>query len=236
MRITVINGSERRGSTYNIAKLLASRLLTADDDIVMEFFLPRDISSFCAGCFTCFSKGETFCPHAGQVEPIHRAIVDADVVVFTTPVYAMRASGQMKALLDHFSYLFMTHRPEPAMFSKIAVIISTGAGGGTRGAMKDIAVSLKFWGMAKIYQYGAAVFAGEWSGVSDKKKARIDSKINALADKIRGQNGRVKPGLSTKVLFNAFRVFHHKMNLSDADNSHWEDRGWLGSARPWKKK
>lgn len=233
MNITIIHGSERKGSTYNIAKLFV-QTLASDQDHIAEFFLPRDMSSFCVGCANCFSKGEAFCPHYGQVEPIRLAIEKADVVVFTTPVYVMRTSGQMKTLLDHFAFQFMTHRPNPSMFSKIAVVFSTGAGGGTKSAMKDIAISLKFWGVAKIYRMGAAVSASEWSGVSEKKKRKATLKASALAKKVRDKTGRVKPNLSTKVLFHMFRIFHKKMKVCENDVQYWEKSGWLHKDRPWK--
>jgi len=235
MNITIIHGSERKGSTYNIAKLFVQNLIS-ENDTVTEFFLPKDMGAFCIGCTSCFYKGEAYCPHFEQVEPIRLAIEQADVVIFTTPVYALRASGQMKALLDHFSFLFMTHRPNPKMFFKIAVIFSTGAGGGTRAAMKDISASLKFWGMERIYKFGAAVFASEWDQVSEKTKKKIKNRLNALLKKVRGKIGNVKPGLSTKLLFNAFRLFHKKMAVCENDVLYWEKTGWLKNARPWRKK
>jgi multimeric flavodoxin WrbA len=192
------------------------------------------MGSFCIGCANCFSKGEAFCPHYEKVEPIRSAMEQADIVVFTTPVYVLRAPGQMKTLLDHFAFLFMTHRPNPAMFSKTAVIFSTGAGGGTKSAMKDISTSLKFWGTAKIHKFGTAVFASEWDQVSDKTKKKIEAKLNRLVKKIRRKAGKVKPGISTKLLFAAFRLFHKKMKVCEKDVEYWEASGWLSKGRPWK--
>ena len=233
MHITVIHGSERRGSTYHIAGLFI-RNLVSQGDTVTEFFLPGDMSSFCVGCCCCFAKGETFCPHYEQVEPIRLAMEKADLMVFTTPVYVLRTSGQMKALLDHFAFLFMTHRPNPKMFSKAAVIFSTGAGGGMRAAMKDIATSLRFWGVGKIYKWGAAVYASEWNGIKEKKKEKIVRQIDVFADTVRRKIGRVRPALSTKLLFYMFRIFHKKMKVCEKDVRYWEGQGWLRKARPWK--
>ena len=36
----------------------------------------------------------------------------------------MHATGAMKAMLDHFAYLWMPHRPAPELFAKRAVIIT----------------------------------------------------------------------------------------------------------------
>ena len=59
MKITVIHGQSHKGSTYNIAKMLYDKL----EGDVTEFFLPRDFSSFCVGCNSCFKKSEKLCPH-----------------------------------------------------------------------------------------------------------------------------------------------------------------------------
>ena len=232
MNITIIHGSNRHGRTYNIAKLFIEHLKTEQSQI-KEFFLPRDMSSFCIGCTNCFAKGEAFCPHYEQVEPIRLAIEKADIVVFTTPVYVLRASGQMKTLLDHFGFQFMVHRPNQTMFSKIAVIFSTTAGAGTKGAMKDISTSLKFWGIAKIYKFGIAVAASEWHGVKEAKKILIEKKVSILAKRVKKIVGKVKPGLITKILFYAHRLFHIKWGVCDTDIRYWQDKGWLGKNRPY---
>lgn len=75
---------------------------------------------------------------------------EADVLIFTTPVYVYHCTGSMKAFLDHYGYRWMVHRPEQKMFTKQAVVISTAAGSGTKSANKDIADSMFFWGVQKL--------------------------------------------------------------------------------------
>ncbi|MEA5060003.1 MAG: NAD(P)H-dependent oxidoreductase [Candidatus Pelethousia sp.] len=234
MHITAIYGSEKKGSTYHIAKLFIEKI-QGERDTLTEIFLPRDLNQFCVGCCNCFSKGEQFCPHFRQVEPIRKAIEQADLVIFTTPVYALRASGQMKVLLDHLSFQYMTHRPNQTMFEKTALIVSTGAGGGTISAMKDIATSLRFWGMAKVYKYGKAVYAADWDGVSAKVKETILSNVTTMAGRICKNVGHVAPSFWGKLLFHMFRIFHRKMAVCPYDVAYWQKNGWLGTQRPWKR-
>ena len=124
MRITVINGQEHKGSTYNMGRLLAEKL-SGD---VTEFFLPRDFGEFCCGCTNCFSKSESLCPHYEKLRPLTEAIDSADVLIFTSPVYVYHCTGQMKTFLDHYGYRWIVHRPEEGMFSKQAVILTAAAG------------------------------------------------------------------------------------------------------------
>ena len=132
MKITVINGSMRHGITWHCLEIMKQELAEYGEVEVEEFFLPEDMPHFCQGCFSCFMKGEDTCPHAAAVQPLAQAILRADVVALTSPVYAMDVSGQMKALLDHLCYQWLSHRPHPLMFNKIGLILTTAAGSGLR--------------------------------------------------------------------------------------------------------
>lgn len=105
---------------------------------------------------------------------------EADVLIFTTPVYVYHCTGSMKAFLDHYGYRWMVHRPEQKMFTKQAVVISTAAGSGTKSANKDIADSMFFWGVPKTYRYGVNVRATNYSGVTDELKRKLTKRLPQL--------------------------------------------------------
>ena len=228
MKVLVIHGQSHKGSTYHLAKMLAEKL----NGEATEFFLPKDFGQFCAGCTNCFTGSETDCPHYGQLEPITNAIDEADVIIMASPVYVFHATGAMKNLLDHYGYRWMAHRPEEKMFRKQAVVISTAAGMGMKSTNKDIADSMFYWGMAKTYKYGVAVAETSFDRVSDKRKQKIEKKISTLAAKIRNKQGKVKPGMKTKVMFNIMRMAQ-KNGWNQADVDYWKEKGWLGKKRPW---
>ena len=116
MKISVINGTEVKGCTYNIKEMFLEDL--RDSNEVTEYYLPKDLPYFCCGCKTCFFKSEAECPHAQYVMPIWESILDSDLLVFAAPVYALRTTAQMKSLLDHLCVHWMVHRPKESMFSK----------------------------------------------------------------------------------------------------------------------
>lgn len=227
MNITIIHGQSHEGSTCHIARMLAQKL----SGEVTEFFLPRDFSAFCAGCTTCFEKTETLCPHYEQLKPITAALDRADIIILASPVYVYHVTGAMKALLDHYGYRWMVHRPEEKMFHKQAVCISTAAGAGTRSTNKDMAQSTFFWGIAKTYQYGVNVAAASWDGVNDKSKKRIEKKTSSLAHKIQKNSGNVKPSLKTRIFFHIMRQMG---GLSEVDRDYWKEKGWADHRLPWK--
>ena len=115
MKVTMINGQNHKGSTYQIGKMLA--LYLTEEENIKEFFLPKDLPEFCYGCNKCFLESEHLCPHYGFTQPITQALDDADVMIFTTPVYVYHCTGSMKAFLDHYAFRWMLHRPNGGMFT-----------------------------------------------------------------------------------------------------------------------
>lgn len=230
MKITVIHGQSHQGSTCHIARDLAKRL----GGEITEFFLPRDFGEFCMGCTACFTDSETKCPHYEKLAPITRAIDGADILILASPVYVYHATGAMKVLLDHYGWRWMVHRPEGGMFTKQAVCISTAAGAGMGSANKDMAHSTFWWGVARTYKLGVAVNETSWERVSEKKKRKIDRKLDRLAGRLRAGVGRAKPGLRTRAVFKAMSLAQRK-GWNPADAGYWKEKGWTGKKRPWKE-
>ena len=228
MNIVIIHGQNHKGSTYHIARSLADKI----GGEITEFFLPKDFGEFCVGCATCFREGGQGCPHYSKIKPITDALDNADVIILASPVYVYHVTGAMKVLLDHYGYRWMVHTPEESMFSKQGVCISTCAGAGTYSTNKDMAHSLFYWGVGKIYKYGKGVASLKWEGVTDKKKHQIDKELDGLANRIVRKNGHVKPGFKTKALFYLMRIMQRK-GLSERDAIYWKAKGWTGKVRPW---
>ena len=226
MKTLIIHGQSHKGTTYHIAHQLAEKL----GGEMTEFFLPEDFGEFCTGCGACFIAGEEKCPHYSKLRAITEAIDASDVIILASPVYVYHATGSMKAFLDHYGYRWMVHRPAAGMFSKQGVCISTAAGAGMRSTNKDMADSLFFWGIAKIYRYGVRVASLSWNNVSSEKKEKIDQKTTALAKTIIRRNGRVHPGVRTKMWFSLMR---HFKGISDLDRDYWENSGWTAGKHPW---
>ena len=99
---------------------------------------------------------------------------------------------------------------------------------------KDMADSLFFWGVAKVYQYGIAVAATDWIKVSEKKRQAIENKTDILAATIVKNNGKVKPGIKTKGFFYLMRALQKK-GWNEADIIYWKEKGWSNKERPWKQ-
>ena len=228
MKVVIIHGQSHKGSTYHIARVLAEKT----NGEIAEYFLPRDFDEFCVGCTRCFMESESKCPHYEKLEPITKAIDEADVIILASPVYVYHATGAMKAFLDHYGYKWMVHRPVESMFKKQGVCISTAAGAGFKSTNKDMSDSLFFWGVAKIYKFGLGIAATDWNSVSEKKLQLIEKKTTKIANKIVSNNGKIKPGLKTRAFFFIMHLMQ-KNGFNQADVDYWKEKGWTGKKRPW---
>lgn len=231
MKIAIIHGQSHEGSSCMAARELAN---SVGGDI-REFFLPRDFDKPCSGCYTCFNTDLTRCPHYKELEPLISAILEAELLILTSPVYVYHATGSMMNFLDHLGTWWMIHRPLPEMSRKQAVAISTAAGGGMRSAARDMADSLEMWGIHKVYRLGLGVQAAKPEGIPAGIKRKIHKKTDKLAGKIiknanrRGCNGRAKKW------FYLMRFAHKRFQPMEPDYGYWEKQGWHGSGRPWRQ-
>lgn len=231
MKVLIISGTNHKGSTYSIGHIVAEKLTKAEN--ISEVFLPRDFDEFCCGCTNCFSKSDDKCPHYSKLKPITELIDAADVLILTSPVYVYHCTGQMKALLDHYGWRWMAHRPDERMFGKQAVVVATAAGAGMKSTMKDMADSCFFWGIPQIYKLGKAVRAIDWNSVSPKMKESINAKADSIARKILKRQGKVPVGIKTRAFFKIMSLLQRN-GWNKADVDYWKEKGWTGSKRPWK--
>ncbi len=240
MKITIIHGQNHKGSTYHISQILAEQIQNnevmnheSEKCEITEFFLPKDLEHFCLGCYQCIDEEEK-CPFYEEKRQIMQAVEKADLLIFTTPTYCMRASASMKAFIDLTFTYWMSHRPRECMFSKKAVVISTASGVGTKSAMKDISNALFYWGVPYRKEYGIAVQAMNWEQVAPKKKEKINNDMAKLAKQI--QKKKVHVTVKTKLFFYVMRMMQLKdMGAGKADKDYWQQQGWLDKERPWRK-
>lgn len=233
MNITVVYGTEFKGTTYNIAQQVINNIKGAE---VQEIFLPRDLPEFCQSCFSCFINEKGFCTHSKYTAPIREKLLWADLIILTSPTYSAHVSGQMKVFLDHFANMWLFHRPEQKMFSKQGIVIATATGTVYKNVLNEMKDSLDFWGVAKTYKIGAAVYQPLWDDISPKIKSKLESKVKKTAEQVQRKSNRIKPCLRVRKWFFISRAMKKFMPSNPPDAAYWEQMGWTKKARPWKDK
>lgn len=239
MYITVINATEKHGVTYRLKEMFLAEFQGKAS--ITEYYLPKDCPHFCSGCVSCMFQGESACKGAQYVSKIEKSLLQADLIVMTSPAYVFHTTGAMKAFLDHFAYRWLVHRPAAEMFGKRAVILTQCLGAGAKSAARDIRHSLSWWGISTIGVFTGALMGDiVWEKLSGKKQRELKRKVKKLAQRFVHLDW-AKPAhtnLFTKTKFSFCRVMQkslYKQNSEYLDAKYWATQGWLGKARPWKR-
>lgn len=238
MKITVINGTEKQGITYRLKELFLEPFKGKAE--ITEFYLPKDGPGFCIGCTQCFRNNQELCKDAACIQKIEKALLEADLLVFTSPSYVMHATGAMKALLDHFGYRWMPHRPAKEMFGKRALIITQSLGAGEKSTAKDIKDSLSWWGISYIKKCNFKLMSEiQWDKLNEKKRLEMTKGMAKMARKFSGldYSKKAHTDLITKAKFYMVRMLQTRLgkdNPEYTDFKYWKANGWLDKVRPWK--
>lgn len=231
MKTTIITGTPQKGCTYAMKELLKEQLSTLHPKIAFdEYILPNAAPHFCVGCKNCFVHGEETCPHYASVAPIWASFLESDLLVFIFPMYVMRVPGQLKALLDHFGYHWASHRPDPRMREKRALIVTQGIGAPTKYAISDVETSLRWWGVSDVRSLGIKLMEGIiWDELSAKKIDEIKQKLGRLSGSTNKplRRNHLKPRIFFKICQAMQRKMMKKGEPYSLDIQYWIDNDLL---------
>lgn len=104
-KIVVITGSPRKnGNSFAMTEAFI-KAAEAKGHIVTRFDAAMKKLGGCRACETCFTTGKA-CTFDDDFNTIAPAILEADAVVFTTPVYWYSIPAQIKCVIDRiFSFV-----------------------------------------------------------------------------------------------------------------------------------
>ena len=104
----------------------------------VEFISLKDKEiKFCKGCMACQKIGK--CVINDDANEITAKMKEADVIVWTTPVYYYEMSGQMKTLIDRANSLYATG------FNFKDVYVITTSADGSDNVVQTVLTGLKGW-------------------------------------------------------------------------------------------
>ena len=231
MRILTIMGTIHKGNTRAITDLFLDEF-SNDDNEFSEIVLPNDFPYFCSGCANCILNGEENCPHYDTVKSLIKKMEKADLIIIATPVFVGSCTGGIKALLDHFAFMWMVHRPKESMFSKVGLIITTAGGSGVKETVKLLKNNFSYLGVSKVYHYGVTTMkmGGNYKDYKDKEKIKIQ--VSKKVKQVEKALKYKKVGLKTKFLFYIFRMVQKK-GWIEKDSIYWKEKGWLDGKKPY---
>ncbi len=226
MKVVVFHGSPRKGNTYTATKIFMDAMSQCGEISYSEFFLPKAVPEFCLGCQMCLGNPREKCPHALYIDPIYKAIMEADALIFTTPHYgAASMTGGMKNLLDHLDFFTLTVAPRKEMFTKKAFIITTATG--TASAVKTIKKCLKSWGINRVSAVGIRMFIDKWDKMPLKKQQKQERKLRKAAQKF--YSIKKKRAYASSVFMYYLNRFIIKKYIGEGNYpfEYWKENGYF---------
>ena len=100
MKIVVLEGSPNKNGSSNILADSFIRGAKEAGHSVQIIDAAHAHIHPCIGCVRCGYEGP--CVQKDDMETIRPTILDADMMVFVTPLYYYGMSAQLKTLIDHF--------------------------------------------------------------------------------------------------------------------------------------
>ncbi len=122
----------------------------------------------CDACYSCDKTGK--CHIKDDMEDIYTKLLEADGIIFGTPVYYWSVSAQAKALIDR-TFVFRTNRE---LRNKVAGVVVTK---NRTGSISALAVFNGFFTIQKMIMVGRAVGLGsvEKGGVKKDEEGMTEA-------------------------------------------------------------
>ncbi len=123
-------------------------------------FLADKKINYCRGCAVCLMKGS--CPQKDDLEELVDEMKSSDGIIFSSPVYVMTVTAQMKTFLDRLLAYF--HRPVLQDKYGLAISVSAGWGDEEVGAYLSgllSALGVKSIGYVRAIAVGPGMFADQ---------------------------------------------------------------------------
>jgi len=230
MKILVIMGSPRKGNTFHAAERIRE-ILQQTLTVEWEYVMLRDVDlEQCRGCYTCFARGEEFCPIKDDASNLEQKMLDADGVIFATPVYGLQVSGLMKVFIDRHSYLF--HRPR--FFRQKALILTTAGAVGIKEVLNYLDLVARIWGFdvaARVGILSSATMEPLPAHREQENERRLQKAAAAFLEALQ-RGTRSRPGLMDVIFFHVGRAPSAELGeRAPADHHYWADQGWLEKGR-----
>ncbi len=170
MKIAVLNGSPRKGNTAAMVDAFAEGAKEAGHEVEILHVGKMKIGG-CLGCEYCHGKGEGKCVQKDDMEKVMPAYLEADMIVYASPVYYFDVTAQLSAAMQRVYAI-----GKPAAAKKAALLLSSGSAGTHSGAITTYKDMLGYMG---IEDAGIFTAAGD-ENKSEAKLAEIRAFAKAL--------------------------------------------------------
>ncbi len=139
---------KKKSNTYTLTKMMIDKLLEKDGDIKYTLLTAGNVNIWsCNGCWSCMTQG--LCPLdiKDDMAFLKEEMLESDLIIWGSPVYAMHISGQMKTFLDRLASWYHTLR----LAGKPGITVSTTAAKGLDEVHQYLRLLFSVSGVKTIY-------------------------------------------------------------------------------------
>lgn len=218
-------GSPHKGRTHDIVEQF-ERKLKELGDVDFKTVSLKDVDlKYCRGCGVCLEKGEEYCALKDDRDPLLAMMMEADGVVFATPVYSLQVTALMKNFLDRLAFIF--HRP--CCFHKSFIPIAVQGVYGVKGVLRYLDEVAHFWGFKTCPGLGLTV---PWEKPLAAEQQKIDVKVQKAARSFYNsltEPGDPVPSFKDVLIFRSVRSAHSQAAGFELDHKYYKEQGWFTS-------
>jgi len=184
VNVTIIYGTVRDTNTYNCVQLLLNNLRLSINISVTEFFLSKDLISFCGDFLSHPPNTEDTLLNFDYTDYITDSLNESDLIILACPVFACDISADMKLFLNHLYYKSIRNHTSYFMDTKIGLVISTASGAGLFNTTRTLKRNLKFWGINNIFVFSKTFYEINWDYVTLKTRMQLNKQTFKISNKI----------------------------------------------------
>jgi multimeric flavodoxin WrbA len=141
MKIAIFNGSPRKENTSAMVQAFIEGAKQAGHEIE-ELQVGKVKIGGCLGCGYCHTKGEGTCIQKDDLEKIMPAYMQADMIVFASPIYYFTMTAQMEAAIQRVYCI-----GKPVKAKKAALLLSSGSAGVYDAAIAQFKAYMAYTGI-----------------------------------------------------------------------------------------
>ena len=132
MKILGLSCSPRKqGNTETLVSEVLEGAKAEGAEVELFSVSGKEIQS-CDGCQSCITTGE--CRIDDDMQTVYQKLVEADGIIFGTPIYFYGMTAQAKAIMDR---TYALRRREFRLINKVGGVIAVAGGLGLMDAIKD---------------------------------------------------------------------------------------------------
>ena len=123
-KVLILKGSPRKkGNSATLADRVQSGAEAQGAEVESVYLHTMDIQP-CDGCFNCIGEGKG-CYIEDDMQSLYPKLLEADVIVFASPVYWFNISAQLKLSIDRF-VAFETEGGNDLQGKQVGIVLSYG--------------------------------------------------------------------------------------------------------------